>query len=90
MTSDNPRYEDPYDIIADIVEGITKNCRVIENRKEAIEYALSHFVTGETIVIAGKGAERYQEIKGVKYTYNDFDVVYDYYNEKYNSETENE
>lgn len=90
LTSDNPRYEDPYDIIADIVEGITKNCRVIENRKEAIEYALSHFTNGETIVIAGKGAERYQEIKGVKYTYNDFDVVYDYYNEKYNSETENE
>lgn len=79
LTSDNPRFEDPYDIIGDIVEGITKNCKVIENRKEAIEYALKHYNDGETIIIAGKGAEKYQEIKGIKYPYNDFDVVYDFY-----------
>lgn len=90
LTSDNPRYEDPYDIIADITDGITRNCRVIENRKEAIMYALDRFNNNETIVIAGKGAEKYQEIKGKKYPYNDFDIVYDYYNEKYNDEEEKE
>lgn len=82
LTSDNPRYEDPYAIIGDIVDGVVKNCKVIENRKEAIRYALEKFNHNETIVIAGKGGEKYQEIKGEKYPYNDFDVVYEYYREK--------
>ena len=48
---------------------------MIKKRKEAIEYALKNFVDNETIIIAGKGAEKYQEINGVKYPYNDFDVI---------------
>ncbi len=82
LTSDNPRYENPYDIISDIVDGVVKNCKVIENRKEAIRFALDKYKDGQTIVIAGKGAEKYQEINGKKYPYNDFDVVYEYFREK--------
>lgn len=79
LTSDNPRYEEPYEIIGEILQGATKRCEIIENRKKAIEYALKKYNNGETIVIAGKGAEKYQEIKGHKYPYNDFDVVYNYF-----------
>jgi len=80
LTSDNPRFEKPLDIINEIKEGISKNnYKVCENRKEAIFYALKNFNRGETILIAGKGAEKYQEIRGVKYPYNDFDVICDYY-----------
>lgn len=82
LTSDNPRFEEPYAIIDEIKSGIKKDCKVIENRKKAIEYALNNYKNGETIVIAGKGAEKYQEIKGVKYPYNDFDVVYKYYRKR--------
>lgn len=82
LTSDNPRFEPPYDIIGEILQGATKRCEIIENRKQAIEYALDHFDHGETIVIAGKGAEKYQEIKGKKIPYNDFDVVYSYYRKR--------
>ncbi|MBO5395138.1 MAG: UDP-N-acetylmuramoyl-L-alanyl-D-glutamate--2,6-diaminopimelate ligase [Clostridia bacterium] len=79
LTSDNPRFEEPLDIIDDIKKGMSEECAVIPNRKKAIEYALKTFNNGETIVVAGKGGERYQEIKGRKYAYNDFDVVYDFY-----------
>ena len=80
LTSDNPRYELPCEIISDIKNGITKrNYKVHENRKHAIHYALSKYHHGETIVIAGKGAEKYQEIRGVKHPYNDFDVICDFY-----------
>ena len=97
LTSDNPRYEIPCEIIADIKRGITKrNYHIEENRKKAIHYALNKFNHGETIVIAGKGAEKYQEIRGVKYPYNDFDVICDYYKkstskeEIFEEENENE
>lgn len=80
LTSDNPRFEDPFEIIKEISSGMKKHSvKIIENRKDAIEYALNHYNNGETIVIAGKGAEKYQDIKGVKYPYNDFDVIYGYY-----------
>ena len=75
LTSDNPRYETPIEIIKEIKKGVNGDCLMIENRKEAIEYALKNFVDNETIIIAGKGAEKYQEINGVKYPYNDFDVI---------------
>ncbi|MCR5399377.1 MAG: UDP-N-acetylmuramoyl-L-alanyl-D-glutamate--2,6-diaminopimelate ligase [Lachnospiraceae bacterium] len=70
ITSDNPRFEDPLDIIADIVTGIEKtdgNYVTIADRKEAIKYAITHGEPGDIIVLAGKGHEDYQEIKGVKY-----------------------
>ena len=70
ITSDNPRNEDPMDIIADIVTGIepTGGTYVkIPDRKEAIRYAISHGQPGDIIVLAGKGHEDYQEIRGKKY-----------------------
>ncbi|MDD6491060.1 MAG: UDP-N-acetylmuramoyl-L-alanyl-D-glutamate--2,6-diaminopimelate ligase [Firmicutes bacterium] len=70
ITSDNPRFEKPQDIIDDIKIGIGKTeGKYIEicNRKEAIAYAISHGQPGDIIVLAGKGHEDYQEIEGVKY-----------------------
>lgn len=70
ITSDNPRFEEPQDIINDIKAGIepTEGKYVeICDRKEAIWYAIEHGLPGDVIVLAGKGHEDYQEIKGVKY-----------------------
>lgn len=70
ITSDNPRFEDPQDIINDIKTGIsrTKGAYVeFCDRKEAIRYAITHGQKGDIIVLVGKGHEDYQEIKGVKY-----------------------
>ena len=70
ITSDNPRFEEPMDIIEDIKTGIRKTegkYLAICDRKEAIRYAISHGEKGDIIVLAGKGHEDYQEIKGVKY-----------------------
>lgn len=70
ITSDNPRFEEPQDIINDIKIGIGKtdgNYVEIADRKEAIKYAITHGEAGDIIVLAGKGHEDYQEIKGVKY-----------------------
>lgn len=70
ITSDNPRFEKPLDIIADIVKGIEKTDGIyvtIADRKEAIKYAITHGKEGDIIVLAGKGHEDYQEIEGVKY-----------------------
>lgn len=78
ITSDNPRYENPMEIINEIKKGVNKNVITIEDRREAIEYALSNFTKNETIIIAGKGGEKYQEIKGNKLPFNDFDEVYSF------------
>ncbi len=70
ITSDNPRFEDPMDIIHDIETGIRKTDGEyveIPDRKEAIRYAIEHGERGDIIVLAGKGHEDYQEIKGVKH-----------------------
>ncbi|MEF9946101.1 MAG: UDP-N-acetylmuramoyl-L-alanyl-D-glutamate--2,6-diaminopimelate ligase [Lachnospiraceae bacterium] len=70
ITSDNPRFEEPEAIIEDIKIGIEKtNGKYIEicDRKEAIRYAITHGQTGDVIVLAGKGHEDYQEIRGVKH-----------------------
>ena len=70
ITSDNPRFEEPLDIIADIQKGIAKTSGRhvdIADRKEAIRYAIENAEDGDIIVLAGKGHEDYQEIKGVKY-----------------------
>ena len=70
ITSDNPRFEEPLDIIEDIKVGIRKTEGVfieICDRKDAIAYAIDHGQPGDIIVLAGKGHEDYQEIKGVKY-----------------------
>ena len=70
ITSDNPRFEKPQDIIDDIKVGIAKTDGAyveICDRKEAIRYAIKHGQPGDIIVLAGKGHEDYQEIEGVKH-----------------------
>lgn len=70
ITSDNPRFEEPQDIIDDIKVGMAKTSGdfvEIPDRKEAIRYAIAHGQPGDIIVLAGKGHEDYQEIKGQKY-----------------------
>ena len=70
ITSDNPRDEEPQAIIDDIKTGIGKtDGKFVEiiDRKEAIAYAIRNGQKGDVIVLAGKGHEDYQEIKGVKY-----------------------
>lgn len=70
ITSDNPRFEEPQAIIDDIKTGIGRTGgKYVEicDRKEAIRYAIEHGQPGDVIVLAGKGHEDYQEIKGVKY-----------------------
>lgn len=79
LTSDNPRSEEPEQIIADMLVGIPANLRSkvlsITNRKEAIRTACMMARPGDIILIAGKGHEDYQEIKGVKYHFDDREVV---------------
>jgi len=70
ITSDNPRDEDPMDIINDILEGVKRADGAyvtIPDRKEAIRYCMTNAQKGDVVVLAGKGHEDYQEIKGVKY-----------------------
>ena len=78
ITSDNPRYEEPMDIIYQIEQGVikkTKKYLIIESREDAIKYALNIAVKGDLILIAGKGDEKYQEVLGIKSLYNDKDTV---------------
>lgn len=80
ITSDNPRFEEPQDIIDDIKVGIAKTDGAyveICDRKEAIAYAINNGETGDIIVLAGKGHEDYQEIKGVKYPMDERDLISD-------------
>lgn len=70
VTSDNPRFEEPMDIINDILTGVAKADGAyvtIPDRKEAIAYCMSIGQAGDIIILAGKGHEDYQEIRGVKY-----------------------
>lgn len=70
ITSDNPRFEEPQAIIDDIITGIERTDGKyisICDRKEAIKYAIANGRPGDVIILAGKGHETYQEIKGVKY-----------------------
>ena len=78
LTSDNPRNEDPMAILDAIEEGIRPTgCEyiVIENRREAIRYALTHAGADDVVVLAGKGHETYQEINGVKHPFDEKVVV---------------
>ncbi|MBQ9991415.1 MAG: UDP-N-acetylmuramoyl-L-alanyl-D-glutamate--2,6-diaminopimelate ligase [Lachnospiraceae bacterium] len=80
ITSDNPRFEEPEAIIADIVTGIEKTRGkyvTICDRKEAIAYAIHNGEPGDIIVLAGKGHEDYQEIKGVQYPMDERDLIAD-------------
>ena len=78
LTSDNPRLEDPMDILHAIEEGIKRTTGpyvVIENRREAIRYAMQMGQPGDVIVLAGKGHETYQDIGGQKHPFDEKVVV---------------
>lgn len=78
LTSDNPRYEDPLDIIAEIEKGYRRfslRYVVVPDRERAIDYALECLRKDDVLLIAGKGGEEYQEIMGIKYPFNDQDKV---------------
>ena len=78
LTSDNPRNENPFDILKSIEEGIRPTgCDyiVIENRREAIRYALVNARKDDVVVLAGKGHETYQEINGVKHPFDEKIIV---------------
>lgn len=78
ITSDNPRYEDPCAIISEIEEGFRRvgtHYAAIEERERAIEYAISILKEGDVLLVAGKGGETSQEIMGIKYAYDDKDVI---------------
>ena len=78
LTSDNPRDEDPEEILNQMEKGINpvdvKKTLRISDRKEAIKTACSLSQSGDIILIAGKGHEKYQEVKGVKYPFDDFEI----------------
>ncbi len=80
ITSDNPRSEEPMDIIKDIETGIQKTngaYHCIADRREAIAYAIHQGKPGDIIVLAGKGHEDYQEIKGIKYPMDERIIIRD-------------
>ena len=79
LTSDNPRSEEPEDIIRDMQAGVKDEYRdkveSVTDRKEAIQKALLMAKQGDIVLVAGKGHENYQEIKGVKYHFDDREVI---------------
>lgn len=75
VTSDNPRDEAPEDIIMDIINGLNGSYEAMVDREKAILHALESMEENEIVLIAGKGHEEYQEIKGVKYPFSDFNIV---------------
>ncbi len=78
LTSDNPRYEDPLDILAEVEKGFRRYSSryvIVPDRARAIEYALAFLREGDILLVAGKGGEDYQEIMGIKYPFNDQDMV---------------
>jgi UDP-N-acetylmuramoyl-L-alanyl-D-glutamate--2,6-diaminopimelate ligase len=82
ITSDNPRNEDPFEIIEEIKAGISKNnFEVIENREDAIKKAIKETEDNAVILIAGKGHESYQEINGIRNHFSDKEISQKYLTE---------
>jgi UDP-N-acetylmuramoyl-L-alanyl-D-glutamate--2,6-diaminopimelate ligase len=85
LTSDNPRSEDPNDIIKDMEQGLTSAAKRkyinIVDRREAIKAAVSFAKPGDIILVAGKGHEKYQDIKGVKHDFDDKAILKNLFNE---------
>ena len=83
LTSDNPRFENPGDILNDMVAGVPvekkRKALVIEDRKQAIRTALIMAKPGDIVLVAGKGHETYQEINGERIHFDDKEVVNEYF-----------
>ena len=86
FTSDNPRFEDPEIIIEEMISGVkstnSNKTISISNRKEAIKAACQFARTNDIILVAGKGHESYQEVKGVRIDFDDFEIVKELLNQK--------
>ena len=86
LTSDNPRWEDPARIIQDMRQGVLAEDRekvtVILDRERAIRAALGLAAPGDIVLVAGKGHERYQEIRGVRRDFDDKAVIAKYLDEE--------
>lgn len=84
LTSDNPRNEDPNDIIADMEKGVVGEYKrktvIITDRREAIKTATMISVKGDVILVAGKGHETYQEIKGLRHHFDDREILSEFLN----------
>lgn len=78
VTSDNPRSESPDAIVSAILAGCSEGAHAIVDRRAAIEFALSQARSGDTVLIAGKGHEHYQEVNGTRSPFNDLDVARDW------------
>ena len=74
ITSDNPRGEEPRAIIDDVVAGMGGNYHIEEDRASAILRAIREARAGDVVLVAGKGHELYQEIKGVRHPFSDAEV----------------
>ena len=86
ITSDNPRFEEPEAIIDDIVTGMKRTDGAyitITDRREAISHVMNHAREGDIVILAGKGHETYQEIKGVKHHMSEEEIVADVLAGKY-------
>ena len=79
LTSDNPRFEEPQDILNDMLDGLDASQKskslTIVDRREAIRTACSIAQKGDVVLIAGKGHEDYQIIQGIKHHFDDKEVV---------------
>ena len=80
LTSDNPRFEEPEEILAQMQKGVPpidyKKTQTIVDRKEAILFAVNHLsANGDIILVAGKGHETYQEIQGIKHDFDDREIL---------------
>ncbi len=81
ITTDNPRWEDPSQINAHIIEGLNVHhgsYQIIMDREEAIHFLMDHCQKDDIIALIGKGHEEYQEIKGVKYDFSEEKIIRDY------------
>jgi UDP-N-acetylmuramoyl-L-alanyl-D-glutamate--2,6-diaminopimelate ligase len=83
LTSDNPRSEDPKEIINEMLEGLDpiqrKKVLTITERKEALSVASQMANATDIILIAGKGHEKYQEIQGVRYAFDDLQIIHEFF-----------
>ena len=81
LTSDNPRFEEPMDIIWDVERGLREETDayvIVQERAEGIKYALNMAEKGDIVLIAGKGSEKYQDVFGIKRPFSDKDTVNEY------------